>query len=55
MEWSTIVSGIVGIPLHIFPVTMDTSGEFGKTDASLFGAEIPITAMVCEEYNIVIN
>jgi glycerol kinase len=46
MEWSTIVSNLVGIPLHILPEIRDTSGDFGATAPAIFGAAIPITAMV---------
>lgn len=49
MEWSSIVSGIVGIPLHIMPPIKDTSGHFGECVSELFGAPIPITAIVADQ------
>lgn len=49
VEWSTIISGILNIPMSIFPEIKDTSGLFGKTDSSIFGAPIPITAMISDQ------
>jgi putative glycerol kinase 5 len=49
MEWSTVVSKIVGIPLHILPPVKDTSGLFGECVPELFGAAIPITAIVADQ------
>ena len=46
MEWSKIVSALVGTPLNILPPIKDTSGLFGYCEPQLFGASIPITAMV---------
>lgn len=49
MEWSTVVSGVVGVPLHILPPIKDTSGFFGECVPDLFGAPIPITAIVADQ------
>ncbi|XP_005106262.1 putative glycerol kinase 5 [Aplysia californica] len=49
MEWSTIVCGLVNIPMCIFPEIRDTSGDFGVTDRDVIGFEIPITAVVADQ------
>ena len=46
MEWSGVVSGLTGTPMNVLPPIKDTSGLFGYCDPSIFGAAIPITAMV---------
>ncbi|KAL3848154.1 hypothetical protein ACJMK2_019031, partial [Sinanodonta woodiana] len=49
IEWSTIVCNLVNIPMSVFPEVMDTSGYFGSTDSSIFGNEIPITAVAGDQ------
>ncbi|CAG5117158.1 unnamed protein product [Candidula unifasciata] len=49
MEWSTIVCGLLNIPMSIFPQILDTSGSFGVTDATVIGFEVPITAVVADQ------
>ncbi|XP_021372117.1 putative glycerol kinase 5 [Mizuhopecten yessoensis] len=49
VEWSSIVCNLLHIPMSMLPEIRDTSGLFGKTDASLFGAAIPITAMISDQ------
>ncbi|KAH9487676.1 putative glycerol kinase 5 [Bulinus truncatus] len=49
MEWSSVVCGMLNIPTSIFPVTNDTSGDFGVTDFGIFGCPIPITAVVADQ------
>ncbi|BFZ00353.1 hypothetical protein BsWGS_03393 [Bradybaena similaris] len=49
MEWSTIVCGLLNIPMSIFPQILDTSGSFGVTDAAVVGFEVPITAVVADQ------
>lgn len=49
VEWSSIICNLLNIPISIFPEIKDTSGLFGKTDPSIFGAAIPITAMISDQ------
>ncbi|KAK7499243.1 hypothetical protein BaRGS_00009503 [Batillaria attramentaria] len=49
VEWSPIVCGLVNIPMSIFPEIKDTSGNFGVTDASIFGVPIPVTSIVADQ------
>lgn len=48
-EWSTIVCNLLNIPMEILPEIRDTSGDFGSTDPTIFGASIPITAVVSDQ------
>ena len=41
-EWDGELLGILGIPAAMLPQVKDCSAEFGSTDASLFGAPVPI-------------
>ncbi|KAK3095083.1 hypothetical protein FSP39_010078 [Pinctada imbricata] len=49
VEWSTIVCNLLNIPMHILPEVRDTSGHFGTLDPDIFGAAIPITAVVSDQ------
>ncbi|XP_060072194.1 putative glycerol kinase 5 [Ylistrum balloti] len=49
VEWSSIICNLLNIPMNMLPEIRDTSGLFGKTDSSLFGAAIPITAMISDQ------
>ncbi|XP_052783381.1 putative glycerol kinase 5 [Mya arenaria] len=49
VEWSTIVCGLVNIPMNIFPEVLPTSGLFGHMDESFLGSEIPITCVVGDQ------
>ncbi|KJE90147.1 Gk5 protein [Capsaspora owczarzaki ATCC 30864] len=49
MGWNDFVINMLSIPRSIFPEIRDTSGTFGSTEASLFGAPIPITAVVADQ------
>ena len=42
LEWDKEILGLLGIPESILPDVRDSSGDFGVTDKSLIGAEIPI-------------
>jgi len=43
--WDPVLLELFGIPPQLMPQIQPTMGLFGKTDAALFGAEIPITAI----------
>ncbi len=48
--WNDIVCNLFGIPLNIFPEVIDTNGEFGVTESTLFGGvEIPIRAVAGDQ------
>ena len=47
--WDEDLLDRFGIPSRILPDVRDTAGDFGHTDAALFGAAIPITAMVGDQ------
>lgn len=49
VEWSTIVCGLVNIPMNIFPEVLPTSGVFGHIDEAIFGSSIPITCLVGDQ------
>jgi glycerol kinase len=39
----------LGVPLAMFPEVRDDSGDFGRTDAAVFGAEVPIASAVADQ------
>ncbi|PJZ26633.1 glycerol kinase [Leptospira hartskeerlii] len=49
LQWNAPLCGIFGIPTKIFPNVKDTAADFGTTDTSLFGAGIPIRAVVGDQ------
>ena len=49
MSWNTTLLNILQIPMNCLPEVIDNDGDFGKVDASLFGVEIPITAVVADQ------
>lgn len=49
MQYSDLVLSTLGIPASILPNVKDTGGLFGHTDEDIFGAEIPITAIVSDQ------
>ncbi|MHA1729345.1 MAG: glycerol kinase 5 [Promethearchaeota archaeon] len=49
-SWNKIFCTTFGIPMNIFPEVLDTNGDFGLTDSTLFdGAEIPIRAVAGDQ------
>jgi glycerol kinase len=44
-QWDEKLLDLFGIPAHIMPEVQPSLGEFGITDPSLLGVEIPITAI----------
>lgn len=49
MTWNTALLNILQIPMNCLPEVIDNDGDFGKMDASLFGVEIPITAVIADQ------
>lgn len=45
-DWNQFFLGVFGIPHSIFPELRPSVGNWGSCSADLFGAEIPITAVV---------
>ncbi|XP_071798630.1 glycerol kinase 5-like [Asterias amurensis] len=48
-DWNTIHTGYLGIPLNIMPEVKDTSDDYGLCDPEVFGAPIPIKAVVGDQ------
>ncbi|CAH2246502.1 glycerol kinase 5 [Pelobates cultripes] len=49
MSWSSFLCSLLSIPISIFPPVHDTSHSFGLVDPSIFGAPIPIRALVADQ------
>jgi glycerol kinase len=53
MTWSNIVKFMVYpfryVPISVYPKVMQSSDDFGKTDKSIFGCEIPICALAADQ------
>jgi glycerol kinase len=48
-DWDETLLNLFKIPAHMLPQIQPSLGTFGVTDASLFGAEIPITAILGDQ------
>ena len=48
-EWDSTLLDLFGIPAHIMPTIQPSLGRFGVTDPEIFGAEIPITAILGDQ------
>ncbi|XP_053316540.1 putative glycerol kinase 5 [Spea bombifrons] len=49
MSWSSFLCSMLSIPLCIFPRVEDTSYSFGVVDPDIFGAPVPIRALVADQ------
>ncbi|XP_076339359.1 glycerol kinase 5-like [Tachypleus tridentatus] len=49
MCWAGWCINMLNIPPSLLPVVKDTSGWFGKTTPEIFGASIPITAIIGDQ------
>jgi glycerol kinase len=47
--WDKDLCEVFGVPMSLLPEVRDNAGEFGVTDASLFGAPIPILGMAGDQ------
>ncbi|XP_073915178.1 glycerol kinase 5 isoform X2 [Castor canadensis] len=47
--WSGLITFLASIPLSILPPVKDTSHHFGSVDEEVFGAPIPIVALVGDQ------
>jgi len=48
-NYSWIMTMLAGIPMHILPEVRDTTGPFCDTDPNVFGAAIPVKAVVGDQ------
>jgi glycerol kinase len=48
-EWDEALCKLFGVPPGLLPQVRDNAGDFGATDASLFGARMPILAMAGDQ------
>ncbi len=49
LKWDYDLLDILDVPKPMLPEVRDSSGEFGETDAKLFGAPIPITGVAGDQ------
>lgn len=49
-EWNKEWLDYLGVPVGIFPELRNDSCNFGMIDASIFGAEIPITSLIADQH-----
>uniref|UniRef100_A0A663N1Q6 glycerol kinase n=2 Tax=Athene cunicularia TaxID=194338 RepID=A0A663N1Q6_ATHCN len=47
--WNPTLCNLLSIPMSIYPSVKDTSFNFGSADSEIFGAPIPIMAMVADQ------
>ena len=48
-RWSATIAGLLDIPVAMLPQVQDCAGDFGRTRADLFGAEIPILGVAGDQ------
>ncbi len=53
--WGTDLLRLFDVPANVLPDVRDTAGDFGVTDAALFGAAIPITALVGDQQGALVG
>lgn len=49
MEWSSLMTSLLGVPLSIFPRIVDTSGRICESHKDIFGAPIPVRSLVADQ------
>jgi glycerol kinase len=49
-KWNKEFLDYLGVPISIYPELISDSGDFGYTDKSIFGKEIPITSMIADQH-----
>jgi glycerol kinase len=54
-RWDDDLLTALDVPAAVLPEVRDTAGRFGETDASLFGAPIPITALVGDQQSAAVG
>lgn len=48
-EWSPELLEVLGVPAAVLPDVRDSAGDFGSTDAALFGTAIPIRGVAGDQ------
>lgn len=48
-EWCPELCALFGVPMAMLPEVRDSAGDFGRTRADLFGAEIPIRGVAGDQ------
>jgi glycerol kinase len=48
-DWDDDLLALFDVPREVLPEVLDSSADFGVTDASLFGAAIPVTGMAGDQ------
>lgn len=49
LKWNSIFCTLFKIPMTMLPEVLDSNGDFGQTDRSFFGAQIPIRAAIGDQ------
>lgn len=49
LQWDTDILELLGIPASLLPEVRDSSGDFGTTDKSILGAEIPVCSCIGDQ------
>lgn len=51
LSWNEEMLKYLGIPREIFPEPVENAGDYGVTDKSIFGVEIPITGVIADQHS----
>jgi len=54
-RWESQLLDLFSVPAKILPDVRDTAGDFGSSDPALFGAAIPITALVGDQHGALVG
>ena len=54
-EWSTELSELFGVPGAMLPEVRDSAADYGSTTADLFGAPIPIRALIGDQQSAAVG
>lgn len=49
LAWDSEIAARLQVPMAMLPEVRATAGPFGETDAGIFGAQVPITALVGDQ------
>lgn len=49
MEWSSLLTSLLNVPLKVLPKVVDTSGLICESHKDIFGAPIPVRALVADQ------
>ena len=47
--WDPALLDLLGVPANVLPEVLDSAGDFGRTEADLFGAAIPIRGVAGDQ------